>query len=156
MKKITAEIKINYSYDATHSGAHYTFDGVHYCNGGDFAEIITKSVLGFDACKDANTSYDKASDIQEINASVKSSRFTLVNMALADTFEETVNRYFETVHSNTWIYAIVIDNIANLYFMDAAEFKTFLYKFSAMNERKVIRGKATSGKMINWFEGQVA
>lgn len=155
MKKITAEIKINFTFDTTHKGANYTFDGQHWVNGGEFAEVITKSVLGFEAKKDACTRYDVASDIEEINASVKSSRFTLVNMKLADTFEETVNKYFETVHSTMWIYTVVIENTAMLYMMNKDEFKEFLYTFTALNERKVVRCKATSGKMIAWFESKL-
>ena len=156
MKKITAEIKIDYIFDTTHKGSNYSFDDGHkWCNGGEFAEIITKSVLGFEPKKDANTSYDVDSDIPELNASVKSSRFTLVNMKLADTFEETINKYFETVHSTTWIYTVVIDNIATLYIMDKVEFELFLYTFTALNERQVIRSKATSGKMIAWFENKI-
>ena len=155
MKKLTAEIKINYTFNTAHKGANYTFDGEHWVNGGEFAEIITKSVLGFEAKKDANTAYDVASDIEEINASVKSSRFTLVNKKLADTFDETVNRYFETVHSTQWIYTIVMENTATMYFMTAEDFREYLYKFTALNERNVIRSKATSAKMIAWFESKL-
>lgn len=156
MKKITAEIKINYIFDTAHKGSNYSFDGGHkWCNGGEFAEIIAKSVLGFEPKKDANTSYDVNSDIPEIKASVKSSKFTLVNMQLADTFEETVDRYFKTAHSTTWIYTIVIENMATLYIMNKTEFKRFLYTFTALNERNVVRCKATSGKMIAWFENNL-
>lgn len=153
MKKITAEIKINYIFDTTHKGANYSFDnGQNWCNGGEFAEIIAKSVLGFAPHKDANTAYDVASDIPELNASVKSSRFTLVNKKLGDTFEESIDNYFATVHSSLWIYVVVVDNVATLYFMDKIEFTRFLYTFTALNERQVVRSKATSGKMIAWFE----
>ena len=155
MKKLTAEIKLNYTFDTAHKGANYTFDRQHWINGGEFAEIITKSVLGFEARKNANTRYDIASDIEEINASVKSSRFTLVNMKLADTFEETINKYFETVHSTMWIYTVVIEETAILYMMNAKEFKSFLNQFCNFNERQLVRGKATSGKMIKWFEERI-
>lgn len=156
MKKITAEIKINYIFDTTHKGSNYSFDGGHkWCNGGEFAEIIAKSVLGFEPKKDANTSYDVDSDIPEIKASVKSSKFTLVNKKLGDTFEESVDNYFATTHSTTWIYTIVIDNIATLYIMNKVEFEQFLYTFTSLNERNVVRCKATSGKMIAWFENKI-
>ena len=155
MKKLTAEIKINFTFDTAHKGANYTLDNEHWVNGGEFAEIITKSVLGFEAKKDANTAYDVASDIEEISASVKSSRFTLVNKKLADTFDETVKRYFETVHSTQWIYTVIIENTATLYFMNKEEFTEYLYKFTALNERNAIRAKATSTKMIAWFESKL-
>lgn len=155
MKKATYEINIAYTFNPAHKGANYTFDGEHWTNGGEFAEIITKAVLGYKAEKDANTRYDKASDIEEINASVKSSRFTLVNFTLADTFKESITRYFETVHSNLWIYTVVVDDTAILYYMNKAEFEEFLNTFCFFNERKQVRCKATSGKMIKWFEEKI-
>lgn len=155
MKKEVYTINVNYTYDTSHKGTNYTLDGQHWMNGGEFAEVITKSVLGFEAKKDANTSYDVASDIEELNASVKSSRFTLVNKTLADTFDETVNLYFKTVHSTCWIYTVVLEEEVTLYTMNANEFKSFLYAFTALNERNVIRAKATSTKMIKWFEEKV-
>lgn len=155
MKKATYEINLAYTFDPTHKGANYTFDGEHWTNGGEFAEVVTKAALGYEAKKDANTRYDVASDIEELNASVKSSRFTLVNFSLADTFEESINRYFETVHSTLWIYTVIIEDTAMLYYMNRKEFKDFLYTFSSLNERNVIRCKATSGKMIKWFEEKI-
>ena len=155
MKKEVRAITIDYTYDTAHKGTNYTLDGQHWMNGGEFAEIITKAVLGYEAKKDANTSYDVASDIEELNASVKSSRFTLVNKVLADTFDETVNKYFETVHSTVWIYTVIMEETATLYYMTAEEFREYLYKFTALNERNVIRAKATSAKMIAWFESKL-
>lgn len=155
MKKATYEINVAYTFDPAHKGANYTFDGEHWTNGGEFAEVITKSVLGFEAKKDANTRYDVASDIEEINASVKSSRFTLVNFSLADTFEESIERYFETVHSTQWIYTVVIEDMVTLYYMNRKEFSDFLFTFTALNERNVVRCKATSGKMLKWFEERI-
>lgn len=156
MKKEVYTINIDYIFDTAHKGANYSFDGgAHWTNGGEAHEIITKSVLGFEAKKDANTSYDKGSDIEALRASVKSARFTLVNKALASTFDDTVNEYFNTTHSKVWIYAIIIDTEITLYFMDDVEFREFLYKFTALNERGLIRGKHTSGKMIKWFEDKL-
>lgn len=155
MTKREERVNINYTFDTAHKGANYTLDGEHWMNGGEFAEVITKSVLGYEAKKDANTAYDEASDIEEISASVKSSRFTLVNKVLADNFDDTVTRYFETVHSTTWIYTVVIEENVTLYYMTADEFKEFIYTFCFFNERKQIRGRATSGKMIRWLEEKV-
>lgn len=152
MERMTADITINYSFDANRSGAKYTLDGVHYMNSGEFAEVVTKSVLGFDAHKDANTAYDKGSDIEELNASVKSSKASLTSMVLADTFEESMNVYFATTHSSLFIYTVVMDGMATLYMMNAIEFKEFMTIWAKLNERGVIRFKATSGKMIAWLE----
>ena len=35
-------------------------------------------------------------------------------------------------------------------------FEEFVNTFCSMNERKVIRCKATSGKMIKWFEEKIS
>lgn len=156
MRKEVYSINIDYTFNPAHKGANYTFNnGINWVNNGEFSEILCKSVLGFDSKKDANTPYDKGSDIEELNASVKSSRFTLVNMKLANTFEESITKYFQTVHSSIWIYVIVVNDEVNLYYMDKEEFKEFLYEFSGLNERQVIRAKATSGKMIAWFENKL-
>jgi len=155
MKKEIRTINFNYTFNTAHKGANYTLDNEHWINGGEFAEIVTKSVLGYEAKKDANSRYDVASDIEEINASVKSSRFTLVNMKLAETFEETITRYFETVHSNIWIYTVVMENEATLYYMNKEEFNEFLHTFCFFNERFNVRCRATSGKMIAWFENKL-
>lgn len=156
MTKATYHINIAYTFDPTHKGTNYTFDGEQWVNGGEFAEIVTKSVLGYKAEKDANGSYDTTSDIEELNASVKSSRFTLVNKVLGDTFEETINRYFETVHSTRWIYTVTIEDTAILYTMDKAEFKAFLNTFCGLNERKLVRCKHTTTKMLQWLDRRVA
>ena len=155
MKKEIRTINFNYTFNTAHKGANYTLDNEHWINGGEFTEIVTKSVLGYEAKKDANTRYDVASDIEEINASVKSSRFTLVNMKLAETFEETITKYFETVHSTVWIYTVVMEKEATLYYMNKEEFTEFLNTFCFFNERFNVRCRATSGKMIAWFENKL-
>jgi len=155
MEKLIADITLDYTYNTAHKGANYTLDGTRWMNGGEFAEVITKAVLGYKPVKDGNSKYDTASDIMELNASVKSSRFTLANVKLAETFEETIDKYFETVHSTLWIYTVVVEKTATLYYMNKDEFREFLYKFSGLNERHLVRGKHTSGKMIAWFENRL-
>lgn len=153
MKKIITTTAIKYTFDPNRKGAKYTLDGTHYMNGGEFAEVATKAALGYEAHKDANTAYDQGSDIPEINASVKSSKATLVNMKLADDFDGSVKVYFEKTHSTCFIYTILIDDETIIYMMNADEFKTFIYQFAGLNERGFIRFKATSGKTIQWLEG---
>ena len=152
MKKISTLTTIEYTFDPTRKGAKYTLDGTHYMNGGEFAEVATKAALGYEPHKDANTAYSEGSDIPEINASVKSSKATLVNMKLADTFDESVEAYFQTTHSTCFIYTILMDDMTNIYMMDKEEFREFIYKFASLNERGFIRFKATSGKTIQWLE----
>lgn len=151
-KKVFSINGLSYIYDSARPGAKYSLDGEHYMNAGEFAEIVTKWGLGFEAHKDANTAYDQGSDIPEINASVKSSRASLTNMKLADTFEESVEVYFTNTHSTCFIYTVVIENEATAYMMNATEFRAFIYKFSGLNERGVIRFKTSSTKMIAYLE----
>ena len=153
MKKIQTLTTIEYTFDPTRKGAKYSLDGIHYMNGGEFAEVATKAALGYDPHKDANTAYNEGSDIPEINASVKSSKATLVNMKLADNFDDSVRVYFQNTHSTCFIYTVLMDDMTVIYMMNAVEFKEFIYKFAGLNERGFIRFKATSGKTIQWLEG---
>ena len=156
MKKIVKEITIDYIFEADRKGAKYSFDGgEHFCNGGDFLEITAKHENGFNAKKDANTPFDKGSDIEEIKTSVKSSKFTLTSEKLADTFEESKNVYFQRVHSNKWWYVVRIDDTIIIYVMNKSEFSEFLDNWASLNERGVIRGKATSAKMLLWLDEMV-
>ena len=153
MKKIFGHIGFGFKFDAQRKGAKYTIDGTHYMNGGEFLECATKDLLGYANVKDANGKYDQTSDIPEIRASVKSSKATLVNMKLADSFEESIKVYFENTHSTCFIYTVMIDDIVTCYMMNAIEFKAFIFQFAGLNERGFVRFKATSGKTIQWLEG---
>ena len=155
MKKTTYDLTIVYTYDPAHKGAPYTFDGHRWMNAGEYMECLVKSVLGYEPKKDANLPYDLGSDIPELKASIKSSRFTLTNRSLADSFEESLDEYFRTVHSTIWLYGVQIEDQLTIYEMNASEFRAFLIRFAGMNERKVIRARATTGKMIAWFESRV-
>jgi len=153
MKKATFAITTSYQFDAERKGAKYTFDGIHYMNAGEWKECICKAVLGYECHKDGNTAYNVDSDIPELNASVKSSKASLTNMVLADTFEDSIRTYFANVHSNLFIWVEVVDENAILYMMNAEEFELLIRKFSALNERGVIRFKATSSKLVSFLEG---
>ena len=153
MEKSIHSIKIAYAFNPNRRGAHYTIDNIHFMNHGEFCEILTKSVLGFTLTK-SPLPYDKGSDIPEIEASVKSNRFTLVNANLGNTLVEAVARYFETTHSKLWIYTIFTGNAITLYKMNSAEFKEFLLRFCYMNKRGRVRCRAISAKMLQWLEGK--
>lgn len=157
MRKNTYTINIPYAYDPTHKGAHYTFDGgITHCNGGDAMEIFTKAGKGYRPAKDSNTAYDIASDIPELNASVKSSKATLVNKYLGADLDSVLAVYFENVHSNLWIWAVKIEESITTYEMDRTEFEEFTRKWARYdNSRKVIRYKSTTTIMIKWLEERV-
>lgn len=157
MKKQVYEISLPYTFDPTHKGAPYTFDnGAHWCNHGDFIEIMVKYHMGFKAGKDGNTPYDKGSDIEEIRASVKSSRATLVNKKLGNDMAESLHTYFTNVHSNKWFFGHDIDGELHVYTMNAEEFNAFCNAFAGYDKsREVVRFKSTTGKMIHWLENRV-
>ena len=150
--KMTREINLTYTYDATRKGAKYTIDGEHWMNGGEFMEAVAKALHGLDPHKDANTRFDEGSDVPEFHASVKSSKASLTNMKLADSFDASVTAYFERVASSEFWYVTTTDELATIYKMNATKFERFLRKFAKLNERGVIRIAATSAKMLAWLD----
>jgi len=151
--KMTRKINLTYTYDATRKGAKYSINGgKSWLNGGEFAEAAAKAAHGLDAAKDANTRFNEGSDVPEFHASVKSSKASLTNMKLADSFEGSVQAYFEQVASSEFWYVTVIDELVTIYKMNATKFERFLRKFSKLNERGVIRIAATSSKMLAWLD----
>lgn len=155
MVKREFAINVSYFFDANRKGAKYSFDGKHYMNAGEWKECLAKAARGYANRKDANTPYNVGSDIPELNASVKSGKASLTSMKLANTFEESVEVYFANVHSTLFIWVEVIDETVVCYEMDANTFKQFIYKWSSLNERGVIRFKASSAKMIAYLESLV-
>ena len=153
MKKTVAAINISYTFDPAHTGAPYTLDGVHYVNAGEWKEVLLKSTLGYAPKKDGNGAYDKTDDIPELNASVKSGKATLVNKVLGESFTEIKTQYMANVHSNLWIWVTVIDDEVVAYYMNKEEFGSFLDTWAGYAaDRKVIRFKADSGKMLRWLD----
>ena len=154
--KMISKIKVSYTYDATRKGAKYSINGgENWLNGGEFAEIAAKAAHGLNATKDANTRFDEGSDVPEFHASVKSSKASLTNMKLADSFDASVAAYFEQTASSEFWYVSIIDELATIYKMNAKTFERFLRKFAKLNERGVIRIGATSSKMLAWLDTNV-
>lgn len=150
--KMVRELNVKFTFDPARKGAKYSLDNLHWMNGGEFAEVVAKAVHGLEAGKDANTRFDEGSDVPEYNASVKSSKASLTNMKLADSFEESLQVYFERVHSTEFWYVTITDEIVTIYKMNAAKFERFLRKFGKLNERNIIRIAATSSKMLAWLD----
>lgn len=156
MTRTEYTINFHYEYDADRKGAHYTLDGEHFMNGGEFAEIADKMVKGLGSTKDANTPFDAGSDIPETDTSVKSSKATLTTKQIGYDFESIKRCYFERVHSTNWDYVIIIDNTVVIYNMNASEFESFLDSWASYSkDRNTIRINATSGKMIRWLDERV-
>lgn len=157
MTKTTATMPINYYYNAEKKSAHYLIEGeTTYKNGGEFAEIVCKAIRGFEAVKDANTKFDKGSDIEETSTSIKSNGCGLTDEKLADNKEDFLKIYFERVHSTNVDYVIIDEDVVNIYNMNMKEFKEFTNEFAKWDTySKKVRIKTTL-KMRNWFEERVA
>lgn len=157
MTKTIATMPINYTYDANHSRSHYLIEGTtDHKNGGEFAEIVCKAIRGFKAEKDANTPFDKGSDIEETSTSIKSSGCGLTDMKLADNREDFLAEYFRRVHSTNVDYVVIIDEEVTIYNMNMDEFREFTSKFATWDKHSTKVRIRTSGKMIKWFEERVA
>lgn len=163
MFKIEYKISIPFIYDASHKGAPYSLDGgLTHKNGGEFCESNAKFQRGLDYKVNPATTFDKGSDIESLNASVKSSGASLACLYGTDK-EEIIDEYFSRVHSTLWIYMINIDNESMIeYHMNADEFRTFLNEWSGLAKESggknlyKVRIKKTSGKMIKWLEEKVS
>lgn len=159
MNKYTYTNTMPYKYDPNHKGAHYYInDSEKAKNGGEFAESVAKWHRGLYTDVNPNTSYDTGSDIEEMNASVKSSNASLARVY--GTYEEIKKTYFANVHSTLWIYIVIIDEEVTEYHMNASEFETFLDNWHEMaresgSHLSKVRIKKTSGKMIKWLEERV-
>lgn len=156
MKKFVSTDLLKYGFESERKGAKYTIDGGHhYMNAGDFSEVALKNAFGLKAEKDANTAFDVGSDIELYHMSVKSSKATLCNEILGHDLETSMNTYFERTASTCWAWVIVMDGTVTAYIMNAAEFRKFMASWASYNTESRVRFKASSGKMIAWFEERV-
>lgn len=154
MKKAEFALNREYIFNPEHKGAPYSLNGGEsWTNGGELKEVLFKSCLGLEAKKDACGAYDKTDDVPELGASVKSSKATLVNKVLGYDFDSVKRHYFATVHSTLWVWVSIKDETLTAYYMEADEFESFLDKWAGFDkDRKVIRFKAESLKMLQWLE----
>ena len=156
MTRTDFAINFKFQFDPTRKGAKYTLDGEHWLNNGEFAEVADKAVKGYDLNKDANTAYDMGSDIEETCTSVKSGKATLTSKVLGQNKEEVIETYFANVHSTNWDWVIVVDDMVIIYNMNAEEFREFLTEWATYDDnRKVVRFKTTSSKMVRWLEDRM-
>lgn len=157
MKSSVYEINFKFQFDAERAGAKYSLDGEHWLNNGEFLEVADKMVKGFGSKKDANTPFDRGSDIEGTNTSIKSSKATLTSAQIGYDFDSIKSCYFARVHSNNWDYVAMIDNTIVIYNMNKTEFSGFLDNWSTYEKsRNVIRIKATSNKMLQWLDERVS
>ena len=156
MTRTEYPINFHYEFHSEHKGATYTLDGEHFMNAGEFAELADKMVKGLGSTKDANTPFDKGSDIPETYTSVKSSKATLTGVQIGYDFDSIKQCYFARVHSTKWDYVIIVDDTVIIYNMNASEFSNFLDNWAVYyKDRNNIRIKSTSTKMIKWLDENV-
>lgn len=155
MRKETAKIPVSFTFDPAHKGAPYTIDGAHWMNAGQFKQIARVASLFGRIDKPDNVPFNVGSDIPENKESVKSSKATLVNAVLADNFTDTLSVYFSHVASTSFSWVTIRDDEIITYVMNAAEFKAFCEAFAMFDKnRKVIRFKTESIKMLAWLEAR--
>lgn len=154
MKKYEYTNTMPYTYDPAHKGAHYLI-GEAYKNHGEYLESVAKYHRGLEYLVNPNTSYDTGSDIESLNASVKSSGASLAS--IYGTYENIVETYFANVHSTTWIYMVDFEENIIEYHMNADEFREFLDNFHEVTKASgshltKVRIRKTSKAMMNWLE----
>lgn len=161
MKKETYEKNLAYIFNPDRKGAKYSLNnGETWMNHGDFCECLAKSVLGFEAIKDANTPSHLGHDIPELNASVKSN-----NCGLSDRkdlkyleAEEFVRKFFADEKRGTiYIYVFECGEEVTLYYMNRKEFRTFVKKFARYdNYCGKLRFPKSDTKVVAWLDTKVA
>lgn len=161
MKKYEYTNTMDYIFISERKGAKYSMDGGKtFKNHGEWCESVAKFHRGLEYLVNPQTSYDTGSDIEEMNASVKSSNASLARL-YGNTKEQIIDEYFKNVHSTLWIFVVNFDEQIVEYHMNAKEFRIFLNEWATTAvESKThftkVRIKKTSGKMIKWLEERVA
>ena len=157
MRKEIHAMPFAYKFDPEHKGAPYTLDGgEHWMNAGQFKQIARVAALFGRVEKPDHVPYNEDSDIPELHESVKSSKATLVNMVLGDDLESTLEFYFSHTASKCHSWVTMVDEELVTYIMNNREFEAFTRQFGWYDkDRKVVRYKAESTKMIRWFEERV-
>lgn len=161
MKKYEYTNTMNYIFDNERKGSKYSMDNRNsWKNHGEFLESVAKFHRGLEYLVNPATSYDTGSDIEEINASVKSSNASLACI-YGNTKEQIIEEYFKNVHSTLWIFMVDVDEQIIEYHMNAKEFKEFLEEWATTavesgSHLTKVRIKKTSGKMVKWLEEKIA
>lgn len=159
MKKETYVNNLNYIYDSERKNAKYSLDnGVHYMNHGEYCECLVKSVLGYEAKKDANTRYDMGHDIEELKASVKSWGCGLTDRKdMPKTPKQFLKEFWKGEKSEVYIWVFDYADMVDVWYMSRAEFKHFVDTFATWdNYCQKFRIKTCNNKINAWLEGFIA
>ena len=155
MFKVTYINNMPYSYEPERRGSKYLI-GDKYKNHGEFLESVAKFHRGLDYLVNPTTSWNTGSDIESLNASVKSAKSSLARVH-GNSFESIKNAYFANVASTTWIFMVDIGEEITEYHMNKEEFSKFLDEFGRTgiesgSHLMKIRITDVSKKMIIWLE----
>lgn len=101
-----------------------------YKNHGQHCEQMFAYTITGEIRKHDNKRFDKASDIPEIDCSVKSEGFTLSQRLVGETKEEQIADFFN--RSVSKVYAYVTKNFQTAVIMNKAEFEYFLREFCSI------------------------
>lgn len=160
MIKVQYTVTIPYFFNPDHKGAHYSFDnGKTYKNNGEFMESAAKYQRNLEYLVNPATAYDKGSDIESLNASVKTPAASLACIYGNDK-NDILEKYFKNVHSTLWIFMFMKNETVYEYHMNKAEFKDFLQKFGKLDmdsktKKNKIRIKNLTKSMVSYLEGGV-
>lgn len=158
MKRYTYTNTMPFTFDPNHRGAHYLIGG-KYKNHGEWLESVAKYHRGLEYLVNPATSYDEGSDIESLNASVKSAGCSLA-CVYGPTYEAIKETYFANVHSTLWIYMQDFGEEIVEWHMNREEFEAFLDEFHEMAKEsgsglQKVRTKKNL-KVIKWLEERVA
>ena len=150
MRKSTMTINLNWQYDESNPRAPWKLDGYSKGkNSGERKEIDYRlDRTGVFKWKDGGR-FDNGSDIEELNASVKSNGCTLTTVKLGDTKEEIIQRFMLLCPSTMFVW-VALDGIT-YYEMNRAEFVEFVLNFANTPYKQTLKIKETA-KMLRWLE----
>ena len=127
-----------------------------YKNNGQHAEQLADYALTGQIRKADRVPFDKGSDIPELEASVKSARFTLASTLKGETFEEQLEDYFSRTASKVAVYVSL--QLETAFVMDMEEFRAFIETFCKLQRsssknggRQVIRMGTETKKVQEWL-----
>ena len=127
-----------------------------YKNNGQHAEQLADYALTGQIRKADSVPFDKGSDIPELEASVKSARFTLASTLKGETFEEQLEDYFARTASKVAVYVSL--QLETAFVMDMEEFRAFIETFCKLQRsssknggKQVIRMGTETKKVQEWL-----
>jgi hypothetical protein len=127
-----------------------------YKNNGQHAEQLADYALTGQIRKADHVPFDKGSDIPELEASVKSARFTLASTLQGETFKEQLEDYFTRTASKLAVYVSL--ELEAAFLMDMEEFRTFIETFCKLQRsssksggKPVIRMGTETKKVKEWL-----